>query len=295
MDSGRQQRSQSKDFGETCNLHTEMNVTDEHFHRIFHNWKEPAKCDQNRRGNPCWVCTQLKEKGYVDKNSEKISVKILVIGDLHGDIDGLLETINAGVYKAVLCVGDLGIYASTKNANANNKVYIKGTFTFIDDVPTLPIPLYSIKGNHDDCDLFESPELNKKNIFYLKQGEILKIDNLVIAGIGGIYSSKQSYDSYEGIRNPKFLHESEIRTLMATKEKIDVLLTHEAASGMCPKPGEGNTLLDELVEKLQPKYYFHGHHHVNYWDPGKSLYALGNFSKDKSSKIVINSLTKEMI
>jgi len=287
MDNGQQYRRQSKDFGEVVNLQTEMKVTDERYHRIFHNWKEPTKCTQNRRGNPCWVCTQLKEKGFVDNNS----VKILVIGDLHGDIDGLLETINAGIYKAVLCVGDLGIYTNKKNAEE----YIKGTFVFLEDIPTLPIPVYSIKGNHDDYDLFESPELNKKNIFYLKQGEILKIDNLVITGIGGIYSSKQSPDSYEGISKPKFLKESEIKSLIGTEEKIDILLTHEAASNMCVKIKEGNSLLNGLVEKLQPKYYIYGHHHVNYIDQSKNLYALGNFSKDKSSRIVINSLTKEMM
>lgn len=64
-------------------------------------------------------------------------MRILILGDLHGNVH-LLPAILRGAQEqlgveAVIQVGDLGFQASTIAA-----------------VPSLPIPLHAIDGNHED-------------------------------------------------------------------------------------------------------------------------------------------------
>lgn len=97
MDDGRQYRRQSQDFGEIWNVQTNLNVTEQRYQEIFHNWKNPSECKQNRPGSPCWVCSELKSVGKVKDSS----VKILVIKNL----SEIKELISNDLFKAIIYIG----------------------------------------------------------------------------------------------------------------------------------------------------------------------------------------------
>lgn len=103
MDDGKQYRRQSKDFGETWNIQTDMNVSEYRYQEIFHNWEHPSECKQSRPGSPCWVCSALKETGI----AKNYSVKILIVKNLH--LDEIKELLKTGNYKAVVFIGNLKI------------------------------------------------------------------------------------------------------------------------------------------------------------------------------------------
>jgi hypothetical protein len=63
QDDGRQHRSQTKDFGEISSMHSTMNVSEEKWDRIFHNWDNPEDCKQGKK-NLCSICNRIK-KGEV--------------------------------------------------------------------------------------------------------------------------------------------------------------------------------------------------------------------------------------
>lgn len=141
MDDGKQYRRQSKDFGETWNIQTDMNVSEYRYQEIFHNWEHPSECKQSRPGSPCWVCSALKETGI----AKNYSVKILIVKNLH--LDEIKELLKTNNFKAIIYIGNLEI--------DNN-------------VERLPIPLY--------CS--NKTDLSEKNI--INQNENLKIDNFYI-------------------------------------------------------------------------------------------------------------------
>lgn len=52
---------QSVDFKDIWNIQTEMNVKQEDWDWIFHNWENPEQCVGRKRPEGCLVCEQLKQ------------------------------------------------------------------------------------------------------------------------------------------------------------------------------------------------------------------------------------------
>lgn len=50
---------QSKDFLEIWNVQTDMNVSDEKWDQIFHNWEDPLNCKGRKRVPKCTICERL--------------------------------------------------------------------------------------------------------------------------------------------------------------------------------------------------------------------------------------------
>lgn len=65
--SKKQQRRQSKDFKEIWSTQSEMNVADDDWDQMFHNWDNPKECKQNRVHHKCSVCEHLRTVGYVTR------------------------------------------------------------------------------------------------------------------------------------------------------------------------------------------------------------------------------------
>lgn len=74
---------QSKDFHEIINLQSDMEVSQEHWDGIFHNWDSPSECTAGRRGLGCTICEQLSKGMVVGRKST---------GDFY-DKDGKIEPI----------------------------------------------------------------------------------------------------------------------------------------------------------------------------------------------------------
>ena len=82
-------------------------------------------------------------------------------------------------------------------------------------------------------------------------------------------------------------------------KKVEILLTHQAPSGVMPldTPGkrssyeEGTKDFVDLLKIPKLRWYIHGHHHVNYLSKrdGLTCVGLGNFNKNKESYFLIDT------
>lgn len=60
---------QSKDFKEIWNIQTNMNVSDEQWDQIFHNWDDPTNCKNNKKNTGCSICKIIEKGGKVKRTS----------------------------------------------------------------------------------------------------------------------------------------------------------------------------------------------------------------------------------
>lgn len=247
-------------------------------------------------------------------------MKIAIIGDIHSNIDNIYTFIKKHPdVSAIFTTGDLAIFLDEKSAQLDKKALkhteraIKKNIRAFKNKTFVPfsIPVYVIIGNHDDYDNMFCSEFQQANIKYLKQGEIINIDNLTIMGFGGIYSPKArlipTANLYRQPRGRRFYTLEEITDIAKrTLVNIDILITHQAAAKAIPLirfiKEEGSYDLLSLVQHLNPIYYVHGHHHFEYQHKGTipefpnhtACVGLGNFGKNPETYILINSSTKEI-
>lgn len=234
--------------------------------------------------------------------------KLLIIGDVHGDYEALWTLLNKYKDECIFAfqTGDLGLYDSIHHAKQDGKAWKhneKNIVEFIERrklLKPLPVPLMYIKGNHDNYNnLWAFRDLD---IFYIPQGTALLYKKFAILGLGGIYSSKRSYKSSRLLkgRELRFYTIDNINTCKETSNSINskdrevILLTHEAARGIMPldKRGydQGTAVLKEMLDSINPAYYIHGHHHVDYEVTynNTKVFGLGDFKRTGTSYLVIN-------
>lgn len=176
-------------------------------------------------------------------------MKILILGDVHGDIKIVETLIEKECPDFVLQVGDLSSYSEFKK------------------------PVYFIAGNHEDQDLLEKMDTNRikfNNLYHIKNGEtiILKkgIEIITVLGLGGNFGPtrfKLPKSKLEGDRRRHFVEEEINKSLSAGK--VDVFLTHEAPYSLSIVKRNRNVgveIIDEVIKKIKPFFVFSGHHHV---------------------------------
>ena len=189
-------------------------------------------------------------------------MKVIVIGDIHGDypkLDNILNKTNADLY---LQVGDL---AGSKNFE---EWYYEPKSK----------PLLFIAGNHEAWDILEpynDTPLNQiieieQNLWYLPLGHYYDYKGLRIGGLGGNHApSRYNYtrDRLGGDRRRHYtIHDVE---KLKKAEHLDILLTHEAPHPFFRNPfipgseNMGKKEITNLVHLLKPRYHFFGHHHVS--------------------------------
>lgn len=224
---------------------------------------------------------------------------ISVIGDVHGNIDSLYTSIirwqkeHQKTIDVILQVGDLGVYDPSKNHDIKSKILEKnpGEFNLLnflkdkslyesffspelkDDFSKIGAKLFFTRGNHDDKEYLSKLEsknpgsnihqLNehifyisdsKPVVFYCEDGEYL-----AIASLGGIekHSRPNSYEKDNSIA----IDDDGLVQASAFQKKLDIFLTH-----MNPLYNNnlGSKDLLDLVDIIQPKYYFFGHLNKNH-------------------------------
>ena len=185
-------------------------------------------------------------------------MKIIVIGDIHGNynlLNIILQRTDAEFY---LQVGDFG---DAKNTTVG--------------YPDLDKPLLFIPGNHECADSLNKFNKNngksliRKNLWYLPIGNSTSFRGVTIAGFGGNYAENYYFkrrNSLEGRHRLHYTYE-DYEKLLDYNNKLDILLTHEAPSPcILPKYyGDcGRKEITELLYLLNPMYHFYGHHHQYY-------------------------------
>ena len=238
---------------------------------------------------------------------------LLIVGDVHTDLKGLYDIASRfkNQVKAILQVGDMELYQSS-SAIEQEKEYLQrlgkekralGLKKALKQrtAQKLPIPVYFIKGNHEDFENLDSEDLKAINIHYIKQGEILTIDGRTILGLGGIHSPVRKFKKSEDLegKEKRFytLEEINIIKRKSSVKDVEILITHQAPAGVMPMdtPGkrsqweEGTKDFVDLLNLPKLRYVIHGHHHVNYEANKDSLTCIGlvNFIKNKNSFCVI--------
>lgn len=305
------QTRQSKDFHEIWNVQTDMQVSQTHWDNIFHKWKTPWNCPGRKRPTGCTICEKIDEIGVDTRNNY---FRLAIVGDIHSNIESL-EELSRKALSDLITVGDLSVYPDVSSAQIDKKSYEKNTaqiekiIELYNDNKLTPfsIPVKSIIGNHDNFINLEHDIFQKLNVTYLKNGTVLEIGNLVVATLGGIYSPVKFYWNSNQLKeyNRRFYTEEEMNSLISEVEKlnkpVDILITHEAAAGILPemksKADEGKQVLTDLINKLQPKYYIHGHHHRSYEGQlnNTKIIGLGNFKQNTDAYVVFNTVTGERI
>jgi hypothetical protein len=158
-----------------------------------------------------------------------------------------------------------------------------------------PAPLYWIKGNNEDFDFIaglggRGPEARGQerlidNLHYIPNAELVEIDGLRVAGVGGTFAprwyDKKASELPRGresvsrgprpgrhslptpFRDDKRRHfvRDEVEAVKRMRD-LDVLLTHEA-----PRPfrvgrfDAGKTAVNEMIASAKPRLHLFGHHH----------------------------------
>lgn len=303
---------QSKDFYEIWNVQTEMQVTQEKWDKTFHNWKEPWKCAGRKRPTGCTICQKIDDTGIDVQGNSFI---LTIVGDIHANISGLDKFLQDNNFHSVYTVGDICIYPDEVSASLDKKSYEKNTNEInkhiamynSNTIKSLPKHVYSLKGNHENFIDLNNDIFKKLNLSYLENGIVLEIGNLVIANLGGIYSPKKYSWNNSALHeyNKRFFTKQEIDSLLnkvsSLNKKVDILITHQAATNVLPelpsKVDEGSTELYNLLMQLAPTYYIHGHHHRHYTNEhnGIKVIGLGNFKNNNEAHVEFNVITKELV
>lgn len=222
-------------------------------------------------------------------------MKIAFLGDIHSHFDLIHEFIKKNPYiEAVVQVGDLGAYYSEEAANQSNDLKRFGDVIrkTIKSKKRFSKPVYFCKGNNEDWPFLDNNCLKRLNLHYVPNGQVIKLGESNIGFIGGVFSPNKFDRPSSSLmgREKRFFVKEEKEALENHSEVIDILVSHIGAARWLPNHLEGGIhKLSDLVVKVKPKWYIHGHHHYNYFDGEQEtkIQGLGLFPKsNKSYKIL---------
>lgn len=195
-------------------------------------------------------------------------MKIYVCGDIHGEFEKFEKFIIEKQPDMIFQCGDLGLFPNFNNKKGlleNDKMY---KFNIRSNKKIFFCP-----GNHEDwnyLDLMEDDNEIFSNVFYMKKGSILKLNNKNILFIGGADSidKKQRLIGRDWFQQ-EIIRDKDMYNIYNTNENIDIVISHT-----CPKSVFDNILrldnryndpsqiaLDYILEKFHPKKWYFGHFH----------------------------------
>ncbi|KAF7456772.1 Lariat debranching enzyme [Cryptosporidium felis] len=240
-------------------------------------------------------------------------MKIAVLGCCHGELNRLFSEVekyekeNNETVDLIICCGDMQTIRNNEDLEdmaVKSHRAKKGDFwEYFEGIKIAPKLTIFIGGNHEVPNVLIPLYYGgwvAPNIFYMGSSGTIKVGDIRIAGISGIY---KNYDYYRGYYESKpFTEESkrswyhiryfEIQKLLFLKEmipkyldlneprKVDIMISHDWPNGI-ERFGNLNYLLKrkpylkddiesgrlgipdclKLIENLRPSFWFSGHHH----------------------------------
>lgn len=124
----------------------------------------------------------------------------------------------------------------------------------------IPVPLLYVHGNHDDKYDSKPPEGCT-----CIEDQIFEFQGVRILGLGGCLRYKPGKNQYTEQQMQRRI--SKMFWKIRRKKGFDILVTHAPAQGihdaedLCHR---GFKAFIDLIEKYHPKYFVHGHIHMNY-------------------------------
>ncbi len=173
-------------------------------------------------------------------------MRILVVSDLHGDLESAWAAVRAAGPDLLLCCGDWGD---------------PGEFSLADvEAFTRELPVYTVYGNHDDLDLLEEWRNADGSPVLLAPDQVVDFRGLRLAGISGIWAKSH--------RKPFYVTDEDVAgwvTELSRQSPVNVLLSHGCPQGVADLTISGHhggqrSFLDAF-RTLQPQVYLTGHLH----------------------------------
>lgn len=124
----------------------------------------------------------------------------------------------------------------------------------------VPVPVLYVHGNHDDKYNIKPPEGCT-----CIENQIYEFEGIRILGLGGSYRYKKGDYQYTEAQMKRRVRKMKLK--IKVKGGFDILVTHSPAYGfhdgedLCHR---GFEVFNSLIESYHPKYFVHGHVHMNY-------------------------------
>ena len=121
-------------------------------------------------------------------------------------------------------------------------------------------PLYYVPGNHDETFELHPPE-GCESI----DGRLVEYRGVRILGLGGSYQYRPGKQQYTERQMASRIRR--LRWTIRRHKGFDILLTHAPARGIndLDTPAHrGFECFSDLIDRWQPKWFLHGHVHLNY-------------------------------
>lgn len=150
------------------------------------------------------------------------------------DDDEMVGQLDVESVDLLLCLGDL--WAATLE-----KAYIKYR----------PRKVFAVRGNHDPDTPFPA--------FVTHLHETMKsYDDLTFGGFDGCWRYKP--------RGLYLYDQAEVSDSLGSFPRVDVFIAHNSPRGFHERGGDvhqGFNGFRDYIERVQPRYFFHGHQHTN--------------------------------
>jgi len=174
-------------------------------------------------------------------------VHILVVSDLHGDLNSARRAATFVQPDVILSCGDWGDADQVDEADLKSLLSVA--------------PVYTTFGNHDPLDLLARLENPDGSAVLLAQGKQVDIVGLRLAAIGGIWAkshAKRHYVTDEDV--------AEAAAGIAHGGPVDILLTHGCPAGLADLTPSGRhggqRCFLEAFKVISPRVHLCGHLHV---------------------------------
>ena len=174
-------------------------------------------------------------------------MRILVLSDLHGELDSARRACDREAPGLILSCGDWG----------DPDQVDEPTFAALLDVA----PVYTTFGNHDPIDLLAGLRNRDDSPVLLAQGEPREVAGLRLAAIGGIWAKSHAKPHYVTDADV-----AEAAARIARSGPLDILLTHGCPIGLADltpsgRHGGQRCFLD-ANKTIMPRLHLCGHLHV---------------------------------
>jgi lariat debranching enzyme len=247
---------------------------------------------------------------------------IAVEGCCHGELDTIYATLqeverrNGIKVDALLCCGDFEAIRNQTDLGCMNvppKYLHMGDFhKYYSGAARAPVLTIFIGGNHEAVNhLWELyyGGWAAPNIYFLGFAGCVRLGNLRIAGLSGIFNARHYHHGYS--ERPPYVQDDkislyhvrhyEVFKLSLLKEPLTIVASHDWPAGVAPfgdtealyrrKPDFqqeiesdqfGNPPARQLMETLKPVYWFAAHHHIKFAAvvPHTALHGAGPVPAD---------------
>lgn len=136
----------------------------------------------------------------------------------------------------------------------------------------VPIPVLYVHGNHDDKYKAKPPEG-----CICIENKIYNFNGVRILGLGGSHRYKDGDNQYTEAQMMRRITKMKLK--LTVNRGFDILVTHSPAYGFHDGEDQchrGFEAFNRLIKTYHPKYFVHGHVHMNYGRQYPRVDAIGD-------------------